>query len=107
MPPPFIESVKLGQEQKALYLDGWKLTVVPVTDAVHLCDLGPDPEEQQDLSRSQPKKLEQLSRVLRRQLKENMRLAKGVEARTAALTPEQRERLNALGYSKEDESEAP
>jgi len=106
-PPQFIESVKLGKEQKALYLDGWKLTVVPATDAVQLCDLGPDPDEQRDLSRTEPEKLKQLSRVLLRQLKENMRLAKGVQPATVELSREQRERLNALGYSKEEESKAP
>ena len=94
----FAEAVKLGAEQKAVYVGNWKLMVTPSTRRRQLYNIADDPLEQNDLAAQAQGRLEQLTRILTEQVSLNARIAEGFEPNAADLTPEQRERLKSLGY---------
>ena len=94
----FAEAVKLGPEQKAVYIGNWKLMVTPSTGRRQLYNIADDPLEQNDLSAQAQGRLEQLTRILTEQVSLNARIAEGFVPDAAELTPEQRERLKSLGY---------
>jgi arylsulfatase A-like enzyme len=94
----FAESVKLGDEQKAVYVGDLKLIVTVPTQRRELYNMARDPLEQNDLAADPEQELDLLSRVLDEQVRLNARLAQGFEPQTAELTDAQYELLKSLGY---------
>ena len=98
----FAEGVKLGAEQKAVYLGNWKLIARYPKGAARparkLFDLAADPLELRDMSARDRSRADALAGLLDAQVRENAKLAAGVEVRHVPLTPEQLERLRSLGY---------
>ena len=71
----------------------YKLIVERITGAVHLYDLERDPAERTDVAAQSPERVA----TLRQQLERHLARARQAPAR-APLSPEQAERLRALGY---------
>jgi len=103
-PVAFAEAVKLGDEQKAVYVGNWKLQALFLNAAPQprysLYDLANDPQEQNDLARRHPEQVGALADLLRDQLEDNARRASGVVVEQVPLSPEQIKRLKSLGYLK-------
>ena len=96
----FAEGIKLGPEQKALYVDNWKLMITPSASQRRLYDVADDLLEQKELSAWYATKAKQLAAILQEQTKINAKLGSGVSVEAVTLTPEQLERLRSLGYLK-------
>ncbi len=94
------EGVKAGPEQKAIYLDGWKLIITPTVGQRELYHVAEDPLEQINLSFVNSEKVAQLLRILQEQMEINEKLASKVPEKGVLLTPQQKERLRSLGYLK-------
>jgi arylsulfatase len=94
----FAEGIKRGLEQKAVYAGSWKLIKTDVIDRVQLYNLVEDPGERNDLARRRPPPMKLLRGLLEQQVALNARAAGGFDAEHVRLTPEQRERLESLGY---------
>jgi arylsulfatase A-like enzyme len=98
----FAEGVKIGAEQKAVYLGDWKLIITfprggrpPLRK---LYRIGADPLERQELSAQHRAQANALASLLQDQINENNKLAAGVDVEHLPLSPEQIERLRSLGY---------
>ncbi len=94
----FIESVKMGQEQKGIYVGNFKLMTTPATRWMGLYDIDVDPYEQHNLLGQYPQRVNELKSLLQQQLTINQSRAQGFIPATANLTKEQRDRLRSLGY---------
>jgi len=94
----YAEGVKIGPEQRAIYVGAWKLLLTVDTDEVNLYHIVRDPLEQEDLAAKHPKLAAELRALLMEQHERNKKLAEGVETQQAPLTDEQIERLRTLGY---------
>jgi len=97
----FAECVKLGPEQKALYLGSHKLLVQEGEPRGYLLfDVGTDPGEQRPLTADQAgETLRTLNRRLDEQIRENRRMAASFQAERTGLTAEERRRLEGIGYA--------
>ena len=94
----FAESMKNPPEQKAIYLGQWTMKVDFQTGRHELYNLAEDAGERNDLADQLPEQLLALQILMERQLKENQRLSRGLEAQHVPLSAEQLERLRSLGY---------
>ncbi len=102
----YAEAVKRGPNQRAVYLDGWKLIFTPRTGRRQLYHLAQDPFEQTDLASLQPERVGELAMVIQRQVAENKQLLAGLEVQRATLTEAQRKRLESIGYTGEGDFDA-
>lgn len=100
--PALAEAVKVGSERKALYLEEWKLMVNSETNERRLFRIEEDPQEQHEVSARFPDVADRLHRALSEQMKASHELAKTIDETTTPATPEQIERLKALGYIGDD-----
>jgi len=98
--PAFAEAVKIGPEQKTLYMGNWKLILKKAEPLPRLYNIADDPLEANDLSMSDRNKASQLTNMLRQQNRINIRLASQISTETVPLTAEQQKRLRSLGYLK-------
>jgi arylsulfatase A-like enzyme len=94
----YAEGVKVGPEQRALYMDDWKLLTVVTTGRQSLYNVAEDPLEQRDLSAEQPARLQALGEMLREQAEINAELATGRGVEQVPLEDEEYQRLKSLGY---------
>lgn len=94
-----VEGIKIGPEQQALYSEGWKLIGVPGAGGRHLYQAFDDPWEREDLAAQHPEVVARLGGMLEETVRENRRLAGEGPVEKATLSPEQYERLRALGYA--------
>jgi arylsulfatase A-like enzyme len=88
------EGVHARGEQFGLRLGRWKLIDAPEEETVELYDLEVDPQEQHDLARSEPERVESMREHLQQWRRENTRAG----AAAPPLSDEERARLEALGY---------
>ena len=95
----FSEGVKIGNEQRAVLIDHYKLIRTPKTGDVKIYDLRSDPQEKSPLAKDHPKAAELLAK-LDAWLATNRKLAEAVTVKTIPISPEQQQRLKAVGYSK-------
>ena len=96
----FAECVKLGPEQKAIYLNNWKLMIMPGTSQRLLYNVANDPLEQNELTAWYVGQAKQLTKILQKQVELNEKLGSGLSIEAVTLTPEQLDRLRSLGYLK-------
>ena len=94
----FAEAVKLGPEQRVVYVGDWKLILTVPTGRLQLFNVTEDPLEQTDLASLQPERVAQFMQIIDRQVEINQQLLEGVDVETIPLTPEQIKRLESLGY---------
>jgi len=94
----FAEGVKKGPKQQTVYLGDWKLIITLRTGRRELYNVADDPLEQDELSEKFAGKVEDLTRILQRQVAVNKQLGAGVSVEETLLTPEQTDRLRSLGY---------
>lgn len=94
----FAEGVKKGPKQQTVYLGDWKLIITLRTGRRELYNVADDPLEQDELSGKFAGKVEDLTRILQRQVAVNKQLGAGVSVEETLLTPEQTDRLRSLGY---------
>ncbi|HUU82497.1 MAG TPA: sulfatase [Phycisphaerae bacterium] len=94
----FAEGVKLGGEQKAVYVGDWKLIKFVTSNTVQLYNIAQDPLEQNNLAGQQQIRVRNLLTILESQVSLNARLAAGFEAEQVPLSPERRRQLEILGY---------
>ncbi|MCK4340735.1 MAG: sulfatase [Phycisphaerae bacterium] len=108
VPIAFAECVKLGTEQKALYLGDLKLLYVASDPPRRsLFNIAVDPSEQNDLAGSSGFPLSRMLELLRRRLDDNAALAPQ-SVTHVTLSDEERRRLESLGYlDGADTSDAP
>ncbi len=97
-PIAFSESVKLGAEQKGIYVGDRKLMLTPSTGRRQLYNIALDPYEQNDLAATGDPRLDELTRILSDRVTLNSQIAEGFNPATADLSPEDRARFEALGY---------
>ena len=88
----------IGDEQKCVYEDGWKLVLHESGDGVALYSVDGIADETVNTARSHRDKARELLSLLEEQLDENVELRPDYLRPPAELTPEQRERLESLGY---------
>ena len=98
--PAFAEGIKWGPEQRAVYLGPWKMIMTVSTGQRQLYNLTHDPLEQLEISLQNPDKIQRLTQVLEEQVGINRVLASNIEPEAVNVSPEQQERLRALGYVK-------
>ena len=98
--PAFAEGIKWGPEQRAVYLGPWKMIMTVSTGQRQLYNLTHDPLEQLEISLHNPDKTERLTQVLEEQVGINRVLASNIEPEAVNVSPEQHERLRAVGYAK-------
>ncbi len=94
----FIESVKLGDEQKGIYVGDFKFMVTQASGWMGLYNIEDDPYEQNNLIEHSPEDLARLRSALGKQLLTNQQRAEGFVPEATSLSPEQLERLRSLGY---------
>jgi arylsulfatase A-like enzyme len=94
----FAEGVRNAPNQQAIYQDAWKLILTMESGRRQLFNLQDDHEEQVDRSLREPDRLGELTALLREQAEVNERLAAEFETRRVDVSPEEVERLKALGY---------
>ena len=97
-PEAFAESIAIGDEQKCLYDGDLKLMLQVKSGAVALYDINVDPAEADNLARSRREQALDLSERILIQARRNASLRPEALAPPVELTPEQRERLESLGY---------
>lgn len=102
VPFAFAEAVKEHPGEKALIVAQWKLLAYTSEDRYELYDLDADPTERNDLANQQPQRVEELKKLLSRQITENEALGRGVDAKSAAISEEERQRFQSLGYFDDD-----
>lgn len=96
--PAFAESTKESPQQKAVYSGTWKVLIEPETGRLELYDLKTDVLEQNDLSSKYPRIANELLGLWLSQEETNDRLRGEEPLELAPVSPELRERLEALGY---------
>lgn len=99
--PALAAGIKIGPDLRAVYLDQWKLIVSPGGGAAQLYSVWQDPLEEHDVAAAHPEVVANLDATL---TAEDARSAELRARRTttrahAELSPEQYERLRALGYA--------
>ena len=96
--PALIEAVKQKPFIKSLYYGDWKLISGAEGKGNELYRIADDPMERSNLYASHPDKLSELLDLMKRQLIRNNELASGKEVDKVPITPDDRERLESLGY---------
>jgi arylsulfatase len=97
--PVFAEGIVMGPEQRAVYVNQWKMLHNLRTASMSLYDVSKDPLEQTDLAAQQPERIRLFREMMKTQVKINADFAEGIETRVSPVSDEQRERLKALGYT--------
>ncbi len=91
-----------GTTYKSVIAGGLQAIFPPGDTAPELYDLERDPREGRDLAASRPGQVVRMRELLRRRLEADARLRAALQSRGEApspdLTPEERQRLEALGY---------
>ena len=95
----FAEGAKIHQ-QRAIYLDDWKLIIITQQEGswLQLYNISSDPLEQNELSQTHKKELMRLVKALQYQSMMNEKQKDFPGAGTVSLTPEEEKRLRSLGY---------
>jgi arylsulfatase A-like enzyme len=92
------EGVKSRVNQWAAYYGDWKVMMDGQSKRVALFNIAKDPQEKEDLSAKNPKKLKMLVVMLLEQVSINEKLGAQTRVKEVPMTPEQYERLKSLGY---------
>lgn len=92
------EGVKSRINQWAAYYGDWKVMMDGQSKRVALFNIAKDPQEKEDLSAKNPKKLKMLVVMLLEQVSINEKLGAQTRVKEVPMTPEQYERLKSLGY---------
>ena len=93
----FAENDKLSL-YKAVYLDDWKLIFRPKDNESALFRVWQDPLEKNELSAEQQDTRMQLLEIIHQQVALNTRIGNQITPEKAVLTPEEKKRLQGLGY---------
>jgi arylsulfatase A-like enzyme len=98
--PALAAGVKFGPDQRAIYLEQWKLILQPASGETHLYEAWADPDEEHDLAPAHAEIVDRLRAALANEDAASARLrAQGqTQRQRVELSAGQYERLRALGY---------
>ena len=99
--PAMAAGIKFGPDERAIYMDEWKLILVPAKRQTHLYAVWEDPLEEHDVAPAHPQVVERMRATLAEEdaRSAKLRARRGSQQQKVALSHAQYERLRALGYA--------